>query len=149
MPPTYITLSLAQICSVESKIESLGLRMMHLFLEADGKQRLRCGMLHHSDSPPSRLISALLPTCRYYRLFARAYSYSLSQADRVVVNGTWTKNHIDGLLARHNQNGKKERFSTSAGGVKVVFPPCETEALEALDISEYRERIVISVAQFR
>ncbi|KAF8333595.1 uncharacterized protein EI90DRAFT_3052511 [Cantharellus anzutake] len=83
----------------------------------------------------------------YYRLFAMAYSHSLSQADRIVANGTWTKNHIDSLLARPAK--KLETKQGSDDGVKIIFPPCDTEALQSLDVSEYRERVILSVAQFR
>lgn len=95
---------------------------------------------------------------RYYQLFAMAYSGSLALADDIVVNGTWTKNHVDSLLAsspissKYKQQsqirGKKTRNQRGGNGVPVVYPPCNTESLQTLSLSG-RERILLSVAQFR
>lgn len=95
---------------------------------------------------------------RYYQLFAMAYSASLALADDMMVNGTWTKNHIDTLLSaapitskykqKYNSKDKGENPSQRENGVPIVYPPCNTESLQSLDLSN-RERIILSVAQFR
>jgi alpha-1,2-mannosyltransferase len=50
-----------------------------------------------------------------------------------MVNSTWTKGHIESLWKRD---------------ADIVYPPCDTERFSELDIKE-RERIIVSVAQFR
>jgi alpha-1,2-mannosyltransferase len=69
----------------------------------------------------------------YYRLFARIYGYCGSFADIVTVNSTWTKGHIDQL------------WHTKA---EIVYPPCDTERLNALPLKG-RKLMIVSVAQFR
>ncbi|KAI8068590.1 hypothetical protein BC940DRAFT_31866 [Gongronella butleri] len=69
----------------------------------------------------------------YYRLFARVYSYCGSFAQVVMVNSSWTKNHIDQL------------WSTDAD---IVYPPCDTDRLGDLSL-DGRKSLIVSVAQFR
>lgn len=69
----------------------------------------------------------------YYRLFAKIYGFCGSFADVVTVNSTWTKSHIDQL------------WNTKA---EIVYPPCDTERLNALPLTGRKQEIV-SVAQFR
>lgn len=92
---------------------------------------------------------------RYYRLFAFAYSYSLSNADVIVANGTWTRDHIASLLSpwrkKPSKTAKKDddaNVSSNSEQVEIVYPPCDTEALQQLPL-EGRKRILLSVAQFR
>ncbi|KAF8315599.1 glycosyltransferase family 4 protein [Clavulina sp. PMI_390] len=82
---------------------------------------------------------------RYYQLFSFVYSFSLSCANVIVVNGSWTKNHIDFLLRRWLTKSKKGETPI---GVPVLYPPCDTVALQNLPLQN-RERILLSVAQFR
>lgn len=92
------------------------------------------------------------PFNRYYRLFAFAYSYSLSNADIVVANGTWTRDHIAFLLSpwrKPSKTAKKDDdANVSSEQVEIVYPPCDTDALQQLPL-EGRKRILLSVAQFR
>src|ERR1700733_4757015 len=84
---------------------------------------------------------------RYYRAFAFAYSYSLSCADEIVANGTWTKNHIDLLLNRwmvHNSSRSEDRLES----VSVIYPPCDTRSMQQLPLGN-RKRVILSIAQFR
>ena len=69
----------------------------------------------------------------YYRLFARAYAWSLRRADVVVANGSWTQAHLTALMQRQ---------------VAKVFPPCDTDELARLDLDR-EQRLVVSLAQFR
>ncbi|KAK9761616.1 asparagine-linked glycosylation protein, partial [Basidiobolus ranarum] len=71
----------------------------------------------------------------YYHVFAYLYSFVGSFCEVVMVNSTWTKNHI--LELWHNPQN-----------TRVVYPPCDTSRLQMLPIGE-RERMIISVAQFR
>ncbi|KAF9095236.1 asparagine-linked glycosylation protein [Mortierella sp. AD031] len=69
----------------------------------------------------------------YYRLFALIYYIVGSFCHVVMTNSSWTKGHVDSLW-----------------GIKstVVYPPCDTEAFKEFPLRD-RERIVVSVAQFR
>ncbi|KAF9123167.1 asparagine-linked glycosylation protein [Mortierella sp. 14UC] len=69
----------------------------------------------------------------YYRLFALIYALVGKFCHVVMTNSSWTKGHIDSLW-----------------GIKstVVYPPCDTEAFKDFPLRD-RERIVVSVAQFR
>lgn len=69
----------------------------------------------------------------YYRCFAFLYSIVGSFAHIVMVNSSWTQGHIDSLW-----NIKST----------VVYPPCDTEAFKDFSLRN-RERVVVSVAQFR
>ncbi|KAF9112998.1 asparagine-linked glycosylation protein [Mortierella sp. AM989] len=69
----------------------------------------------------------------YYRCFAVLYTYAGAFAHVVMVNSSWTKGHIDSLWKIKST---------------VVYPPCDTEAFKDFPLKG-RERIVVSVAQFR
>ncbi|ORX98574.1 UDP-Glycosyltransferase/glycogen phosphorylase [Basidiobolus meristosporus CBS 931.73] len=71
----------------------------------------------------------------YYHIFAYLYGFVGSFCQVVMVNSTWTKNHILELW-RNVQN------------TRTVYPPCDTSRLETLPIGT-RERLIISIAQFR
>ncbi|KAF9429890.1 asparagine-linked glycosylation protein [Podila epigama] len=69
----------------------------------------------------------------YYRAFALIYAGVGAFCHVVMANSSWTKGHIDSLW-----------------GIKstVVYPPCDTHAFNHFPLRN-RERIVVSVAQFR
>ncbi|RKP09707.1 GDP-Man:Man(3)GlcNAc(2)-PP-Dol alpha-1,2-mannosyltransferase [Thamnocephalis sphaerospora] len=69
----------------------------------------------------------------YYRLFAKLYSLVGSCADVVMVNSSWTRDHVEHLWNRPAQ---------------IVYPPCDTEALGKLPLAN-RQRILLSIGQFR
>ncbi len=71
--------------------------------------------------------------CSYYRIFAKVYGFCGSFAEVVIVNSTWTKGHIDTIW--HTKS-------------EIVYPPCDTERLNALPLKG-RKPIIVSVAQFR
>jgi alpha-1,2-mannosyltransferase len=50
-----------------------------------------------------------------------------------MVNSTWTKGHIDQLWGINS---------------KIVYPPCDTSSLTKIPL-EGRQRIIVSIAQFR
>ncbi|KAG9102548.1 asparagine-linked glycosylation protein [Ceratobasidium sp. 370] len=80
----------------------------------------------------------------YYNLFAMVYSMSLRRARTIMVNSSWTKNHVDYLL-NHSLfplPASARRYST------IVYPPCDTKAMSAFPL-ENRESIIMSLAQFR
>lgn len=88
----------------------------------------------------------------YYRLFMAFYAFSLRRASFLMVNSSWTKGHIDWIV---NGPEPKDRDSspaktTSKGRkqVSIVYPSCDTTAMKNFPL-EGRERVVLSVAQFR
>jgi len=72
---------------------------------------------------------------QYYRLFAKLYSLAGSCADSVMVNSSWTEEHIRQLWG---------------GQVDKVFPPCDTSHLVST-VGDREGNIVriLSIAQFR
>lgn len=76
---------------------------------------------------------------RYYRLFAVAYRVCLRLVDVRMANSTWTRDHIVNLLGG------------APSAAEIVYPPCDTTALGKIPIADEgkRERIIISLAQFR
>lgn len=110
---------------------------------------------------------------RYYNVFAELYLLSLRRADVLMVNSSWTKAHIDRLVRpfgyRDDAPDEEEaqdvvsdqlrdrKASTTTIEAKrtprfkvatIVYPPCDTVAFSALSL-ESRQRIILSVAQFR
>ncbi|KAI9173078.1 asparagine-linked glycosylation protein [Blastocladiella emersonii ATCC 22665] len=71
----------------------------------------------------------------YYRLFASLYGHCGRYADVVMVNSSWTRDHIESIFGRPDRTF-------------LVYPPCDTSALETLPETGRRPWIV-SVAQFR
>jgi len=71
----------------------------------------------------------------YYVVFAFLYGLVGSLANLVMVNSSWTKNHIQYLWKL-------------SGQVHVVFPPVDTKSLNQLPLAN-RENMIISIGQFR
>ncbi|KAH7339450.1 glycosyltransferase family 4 protein [Rhizoctonia solani] len=78
----------------------------------------------------------------YYNMFALAYSASLSLAQPIMVNSSWTKSHVEYLL-NHSPIPSGSRKSLS-----IVYPPCDTQAMASFSL-EGRKKIIMSLAQFR
>ena len=108
---------------------------------------------------------------RYYRIFMYLYSQSLHTASFLMTNSSWTQEHVDSILAHHDSTlllihtlvltlillpaqlllppiKYGSQSSRSSKQSKIVYPPCETTDVVTFPI-EGRERIVLSVAQFR
>jgi alpha-1,2-mannosyltransferase len=71
----------------------------------------------------------------YYVIFAFLYGLVGSLANLVMVNSSWTKNHIQYLWKL-------------SGQVHVVFPPVDTKSLKLLPLAD-RENMIMSIGQFR
>lgn len=57
----------------------------------------------------------------YYHLFALVYARCLNEADVLMVNSTWTANHINALLGRTNAPAEEQTAGQSpAGAAKVA-----------------------------
>lgn len=75
----------------------------------------------------------------YYKLFAVLYSFVGRQAEVIMVNSTWTRNHILQLW-------KKPEVTF------IVYPPCDVAQFEVLPLKSSINRVklrIISIAQFR
>ncbi|TFK40482.1 mannosyltransferase [Crucibulum laeve] len=96
----------------------------------------------------------------YYRLFMYHYALALQSASFIMVNSSWTKNHIDAIL-QHSDPILEFihllpplsviRFFKSSNPPKearIVYPPCNTREMAKFPL-EGRERVILSVAQFR
>ncbi|KAH8826769.1 mannosyltransferase [Flagelloscypha sp. PMI_526] len=119
----------------------------------------------NSGSISSSLILSSLKLF-YYRLFMYCYSHSLRAASVMMVNSTWTKDHIDSILAQsdilmdflqlpltpylvfNNLLNPRHPKKTSVREGKIVYPPCDTRAMKDFPL-EGREKLIVSVAQFR
>jgi alpha-1,2-mannosyltransferase len=76
---------------------------------------------------------------RYYRLFAAAYGWAGRRATLALVNSTWTRAHIDDVWRVPERT-------------HVVFPPCNTAALQQLPLERQRDgdsHRFLSIGQFR
>ncbi len=85
--------------------------------------------------------SAVLSSAKlfYYRLFAFAYGLAGARSDVIMVNSTWTQNHILSLWKAANRTF-------------VVYPPCDTKEFLTIpveDKSQKKVQSVVSVGQFR
>lgn len=75
----------------------------------------------------------------YYHLFAKVYGIAGRCADEVMVNSTWTYNHIVSLW--------RKEIKTS-----IVYPPCDTKSFQEIPINLNKgdpQHLFISIAQFR
>jgi len=72
----------------------------------------------------------------YYRVFAWMYGIAGRRSDIVMVNSSWTYNHIVSLW-----NGLERTF--------IVNPPCDVREFLSIPLTKERKRSIISVAQFR
>mmetsp|Transcript_1714 Transcript_1714/g.2296 ORF Transcript_1714/g.2296 Transcript_1714/m.2296 type:complete len:292 (+) Transcript_1714:23-898(+) len=71
----------------------------------------------------------------YYTVFAVAYGFVGSMARLVMVNSSWTYNHI--------------AFLWKAARPIVVYPPCDVESLKNLPLNNRKDPIIVSIGQFR
>ncbi|XP_013108810.1 GDP-Man:Man(3)GlcNAc(2)-PP-Dol alpha-1,2-mannosyltransferase [Stomoxys calcitrans] len=73
----------------------------------------------------------------YYKLFAKIYSLVGRSSETIMVNSSWTENHILNLW--------KVPFKTHR-----VYPPCEVKDIKSLTrVQNPNEIIILSVGQFR
>jgi hypothetical protein len=109
---------------------------------------------------------------RYYRLFMYYYALALRRSSFLLVNSSWTKNHVDSILAHSDpfldlmhlpliSIGSLISSVTRALALsspthvhappkraEIVYPPCDTHALSRLPL-ERRPSLLLSLAQFR
>jgi alpha-1,2-mannosyltransferase len=109
---------------------------------------------------------------RYYRLFMYHYALALRRSSFLMVNSSWTKNHVDSILAYSDPLLDLIHFPLTFVGelflsltrvlapppttrthvtpkqANIVYPPCDTHALSHLPL-ERRPLLLLSLAQFR
>ncbi|KZV86128.1 mannosyltransferase [Exidia glandulosa HHB12029] len=92
----------------------------------------------------------------YYRIFALFYANALRKASFLMVNSSWTKNHVDAILASTETLFGRvvSRFLEPIGPsgpraeTRTVFPPCNTSVMARQELTD-RQRLILSVQQFR
>jgi len=96
----------------------------------------------------------------YYRIFMYYYSLSLRTASFLMVNSSWTKNHIDAILCHSDPLLDLVHLfpplvflkvlgpRISPKEAQIVYPPCDTREIAKFSL-QGRERVILSVAQFR
>ncbi|KAA1472174.1 mannosyltransferase [Dentipellis sp. KUC8613] len=110
----------------------------------------------------------------YYRIFMYHYAQALRHASFIMVNSSWTKNHVDSILAYSDplldalhlpleiiilplrlifkyilptvSTNKIPRATPKEA--LIVYPSCDTREMSKLPL-EGRERMIISICQFR
>jgi alpha-1,2-mannosyltransferase len=122
---------------------------------------------YNNDSKISK--NMILTYCKlvYYIALGKLYSFVGLFADTVVVNSTWTEEHISELWSFPSTKGKVENdrqfhVAVTNWGFGIlqttrylmkIYPPCNIEQLVLPPIeplsSSKRQRAVLSVAQFR
>lgn len=121
---------------------------------------------HNNSSSISSSVSISTLKLVYYKTFARAYSFVGSFADKVMVNSTWTANHIsqlwkldliidEGQLHTNSAVSTPIEISTSSHRpgqqLHIVYPPCNTAHLQEIPLGDdaSRKRVILSIGQFR
>jgi len=96
----------------------------------------------------------------YYRFFMYYYMLSLRTSNFIMVNSSWTKNHVDSVLqhsdilldALHLLPPlvviRLFSYNTAPQNARIVYPPCDTREMAQFPLMP-RQRIILSVAQFR
>ena len=75
----------------------------------------------------------------YYKIFAYMYGLAGARSEVVMVNSTWTQNHILSLWKAYSRTF-------------VVYPPCDTKeflSIQQSDKSKNAVQSIVSIAQFR
>lgn len=72
----------------------------------------------------------------YYKIFAFLYGLMGRCAHVIMVNSSWTKNHINQLWKRPNKTN-------------LVYPPCNVEDFKKLKLKDRKQLQIISISQFR
>ena len=85
--------------------------------------------------------SKFLTYCKllYYKLFAFMYGLAGKSSHIIMVNSSWTRNHIVELWQKPNHTS-------------IVYPPCDTTSLlclPSLEAENENQKRIISIGQFR
>lgn len=107
-------------------------------ISSDMRERVQKGSLMYNN----RVFFAKIPILKqikivYYTILMSLYGYCGGNfADVIVVNSTWTKNHIDrlwGAFAKRRARRTKKKLAprrANEGEAIVVYPPCDVSSVE-------------------
>ncbi|KAH9169525.1 mannosyltransferase [Lactarius sanguifluus] len=96
----------------------------------------------------------------YYRLFMYHYALALRSSSFLMVNSSWTKNHVDAILAHSDPlldfihlpltfiGSLALSIVHALARAAIVYPPCNTLALSQFPL-DGRPSLLLSLAQFR
>lgn len=102
-------------------------------ISTDMLHRVETGRIMYNNTGRFRQLRII-----YYKLFAHLYGICGYFADIVMVNSTWTYNHINSIFYR-----------SSSTSLDIVYPPCgNSQYLQEFDLKN-RKKIILSVGQFR
>lgn len=88
------------------------------------------------------------------------YALSLRSAAFLMVNSSWTKNHVDAILQHSDPLLDALHLlpplcllrllapNKPPKAPRVVYPPCDTRTMSTFPLED-REPVILSVAQFR
>lgn len=96
---------------------------------------------NHSQSIASSQITTYIKLL-YYLVFAAAYGFvGGCYANLVMVNSTWTYNHIRRIW----------KYAAWRQRIRIVYPPCNVSDLLLVDGDDQKQRepIILSIGQFR
>lgn len=132
-------------------------------ISTDMLARVRSRKKWHTNSSAISS-SPILSTAKlmYYRLFMYYYALSLRAASFLMVNSSWTKQHVDAILSHSDPvldlvhslppfvllRVLDPSGSTASKEAMIVYPPCDTREIATFAL-EGRERVILSIAQFR
>lgn len=109
-------------------------------ISTDMLTRVRLRKVTYNNAPlvATSLFLSLLKLA-YYNVFALVYGAMGLWVHTVMVNSRWTEAHVNALWWR-----------VWRSRVSVVYPPCDTEALQQLPLLRpLKTCFLVSVAQFR
>ncbi|KAF9810310.1 hypothetical protein IEO21_06998 [Rhodonia placenta] len=124
-------------------------------ISTDMLERVRSRRAWHTNSG-AIASSAVLSKAKllYYRMFMFYYAGCLRTASFLMVNSSWTKNHVDAVLQHSDPLLSSLHIlglllpASAARTARIVYPPCDTRDLATFPL-EGRERVIFSLAQFR
>ncbi|KAF7323809.1 hypothetical protein MKEN_00602100 [Mycena kentingensis (nom. inval.)] len=100
--------------------------------------------VHYPTVSPPMIARVTRPAkLLYYHAFMLIYALALRCAQVLVVNSTWTQKHVTAVLEYPPAFARWGLVQP-----RVVYPSCDTQKMERLPLNG-RERIVLSIAQFR
>jgi len=131
---TYVVAAILFGCKVIAYVHypTISTDMLNLVWE-----RRRSAYNHNEYISKSRLATTI--KLIYYSIFAVSYGMVGSLASLVLVNSTWTYNHIRSLW----------KWAAFRKRIKIVFPPCPVTDLQKNDVQKRREPVIVSIGQFR
>ncbi|CAC5403342.1 ALG11 [Mytilus coruscus] len=92
---------------------------------------------HNNASFISRSATLSWAKTHYYKMFACLYGIMGRRSDKVMVNSTWTFNHI-------------QRLWKVADRTYIVYPPCDISEFTKIPLTNcHVQKTIVSIAQFR